>query len=358
MNADVTRDLLCRQQELERRGARYRQGTVTTASPLAVALGGSSTSYSPVKRLGSYIPVVGDVVSVLVFGSDMLVLGAIDAGPSEEGAAQAGVLASTDCALTVNSITQVTIAAGRVYLTSAAGGLIRTAPVSTVLSGIVAASASNFRLDEVVVNSAGVVSILTGTQGTTVTLANRLNAVAVPAGSQLLHDMLVTSGGVLVANVRDRRPWARGGYARILRNANAAAGNDYTTTSSTLVDIDATNLAIRMECSGVPVRFSLHGRGANATANSFMGFAYSIDGALIDGVTSVQSMYGGHGSIAGGEIAIAFSWEYAPAAGSHLFKPQWLASAATTANLYVRATIPLIMKVEEITRPSANNGTS
>lgn len=77
MNADVIRDVLSRQQELERRGARYRQGVVTVSSPLAITLGGSTTAYAGVKRLGSYTPTVGDVVSVLMFGNDLLVLGRI-----------------------------------------------------------------------------------------------------------------------------------------------------------------------------------------------------------------------------------------------------------------------------------------
>jgi hypothetical protein len=74
MRDDTLREILNRLGELDRRAVRYRQGTVTTVSPLAVALGGSSTSYTSVKALAGFRPVVGDVVAALIFGNDMLVL--------------------------------------------------------------------------------------------------------------------------------------------------------------------------------------------------------------------------------------------------------------------------------------------
>lgn len=80
MNPDMLRDLLARQQTLERRGVRYRQGTVTAIAPLTVALGASSTAYVSVQALESYQPTVGDVVAALTFGNDLLVLGKVATG--------------------------------------------------------------------------------------------------------------------------------------------------------------------------------------------------------------------------------------------------------------------------------------
>src|SRR3954465_16066802 len=74
---------------------------------------------------------------------------------------QAGVVGAGDCALTRDSSTQVTIAAGVVWVLNASGVLTRTTPVSTVLSAI--AAATNNRIDQVVIDSAGAVSLLTGT---------------------------------------------------------------------------------------------------------------------------------------------------------------------------------------------------
>lgn len=77
MNADLIRSLQRRFKAIEERAARHHTGTVTTASPLAVTLGGAATPFTNCKRLASYTPVIGDKVSVLRFGPDLIVLGKI-----------------------------------------------------------------------------------------------------------------------------------------------------------------------------------------------------------------------------------------------------------------------------------------
>lgn len=271
---------------------------------------------------------------------------------------QAGVVQSGDCALTINTTTQVTIAAGvAVWVRNASGLLVRTQPVSTVLGSIPVASASNFRLDQVVVDSAGVVTRLAGTQGTTVTLANRTGFAAIPAGSQLLHDLLVSSTGVVAANVRDRRSWAGGAYSRIKRTANAAGANDYTTALTAAGNIDATNLSMRVECSGVPLRMILRGRLNNA-ATSHNRFVPIMDGAAVDGMAATDSPFD-YMSAAGSttDQTVHAVYEFTPAAGSHLFTWQYFVGAGTM-TLYARAGLPLFMIVEEVVSQNANNGTT
>lgn len=271
---------------------------------------------------------------------------AVGAAPTYDGLQQ-GVLLAGDCALTINTTAQVTIAAGTAYVT-ASGALTRAAPGSTVLGSIPAASASNFRLDQVVVSSAGTVSRLAGTQGTTVTLANRTGVAAIPAGSMLLHDILVTSGGVLAANVRDRRSWARGAFYRFVR----AAAN-YTTASTTLVEIDTTNARARIECTGVPVRIALWGSGASSAAATLQ-YGLFMDGAGIDSTTDL----GRFTSTAANQTGpAAYVYVAAPAAGSHLFSPTFATSAGTLTVLGTAAN-PLTFVIEELVRQNANNGTS
>lgn len=77
MNREVLRAL---QQQLQTASATtvtYRQGVVTVASPLSVDLGDSGVAVVGVSALRSYTPLVGDVVGALMFGNDMLVIGAI-----------------------------------------------------------------------------------------------------------------------------------------------------------------------------------------------------------------------------------------------------------------------------------------
>lgn len=79
MNRDVQDDLQRRITALERSAARHRVGEVTATTPLEVALGGASVSYADVKSVATGLQ-VGDIVSVLTFGNDLIVLGVIGDG--------------------------------------------------------------------------------------------------------------------------------------------------------------------------------------------------------------------------------------------------------------------------------------
>lgn len=270
---------------------------------------------------------------------------AVGAAPTYDGL-QAGVLVAGDCALTVNTTAQVTTAAGTAYVT-ASGALTRTAPGSTVLGSIPAASASNFRLDQVVVSSAGTVSRLAGTQSTTVTLANRTGAAAIPAGSMLLHDILVTSTGVVVANVRDRRSWARGAYY-----ATSYTAGNRATASTTLVEMDTTNLRIRVECTGAPMRILLQCSGAsNAAATIEVGLF--MDGAGINGTNDLSR---GTDTAANQNYPLNYAYPFTPTAGSHLFSPTFATTAGTLTVLGTAAN-PFAFIIEELVRQNSNNGT-
>lgn len=129
---------------------------------------------------------------------------------------QPGVTAERFGDLVVGSTTQVTVKKGVFYVLDPSSILTRCEQVAdTVLGAIPAASASNFRLDQLVVDYTGAVSRLEGTQGTTVTLDNRTGAASIPAGSMLLWDLLVSSSGVTLANAWDRRTWAAPGATAV-----------------------------------------------------------------------------------------------------------------------------------------------
>lgn len=275
--------------------------------------------------------------------------------PRRSDALQAGVLGATHCALTVDSASQVTVAAGVVWV-NASGVLVCTTPVSTVLGSIPAAV--NNRIDQVVVDSAGVVTRLAGTSdlaGNTLAANPQTGGgrATVPAGSKLLHDIQVTSAGVQAANRRDRRPWARGAFRRILRNANAGGGQDYV-PGSALAAIDATNLTVRIECSGAPVRLSFQGRAGVPNATTIVMAAY-IDGTPVDGAGSVGEGIAGFGNSGNGAADFNLSWDQVtiPPAGSHIFAPAWRSSGGGL--LYARNVIPVNFTIEELVRQDADN---
>lgn len=105
-----------------------------------------------------------------------------------------GVPQSTDCTLTRDSSSQVTISAGTVWA-SVAGVLRRYSVSTTVLSGIPAAT--NTRFDTIVFDTTdGLVKRLTGTDQVGVTLANRTGAPAIAATRQELWNLFVQTTGV------------------------------------------------------------------------------------------------------------------------------------------------------------------
>lgn len=78
MNDQILQDVLRRLARLEQTMVRYRAGEITDVAPLDVALGGSDVSYEDVKAIG---PVAnGDQVATLLWGNDLLVLGALARG--------------------------------------------------------------------------------------------------------------------------------------------------------------------------------------------------------------------------------------------------------------------------------------
>lgn len=237
------------------------------------------------------------------------------------------------------------------------------------LGGIPANSSGLDRIDQVIArvmdqshDSSGLrlwrLEYIAGVGTAAATLDNRNGAISnVALGNNWLRlaDVLVPTGAstILAANIRDRRSWARGAYERVVRNANAAAGNDYTTSSATLVDLDATNLARRFELTGVPVRARLSGRWQHSVGGQAIGVAFNDNGAGLDGATG--RLFNSYSAVAAGDAGhLNLSWDWIPAPGSHLIKPQWLTSGAT-ATIMAQATQPLIFTVEEIVRQNASN---
>jgi hypothetical protein len=240
-----------------------------------------------------------------------------------------------------------------------------TVPVhaSNINEAIAAADATNPRVDSVILElqdnvhdgsggNGARTRVLTGTPTPGATLANRSGAVALPGSALLLADVLVGNGVTTLANavMRDRRKWARGAYLKILRNSNAAAGNDYTTTSTTDVLIDGTNLQPRIECSGAPLRISLRSSVQNLNATDLVDISYKIDGAAIDG----GALFELTSAVAGQDVPFSALTDTIPAAGSHLVAPYWHVNLGT-GKLLAQSGVALVFVVEELVRQNTAN---
>jgi hypothetical protein len=193
--------------------------------------------------------------------------------------------------------------------------------------------------------------VVQGTPTGGATLANRSGAAALPGSALLLADVLVGAAVTSVGNavVRDRRKWARGAFLRIVRTA----GN-YTTTSGSLVEIDATNLKPRIECSGAPLRVSLLGYAFSSGGN-LIGCGLFLDGAGVDSTTNITNV---NTTAANEALPIGYAYVTTPAAGSHLLSPTYTdTTGLNTVTLNATAASPLVFVVEELVRQNAVNNT-
>jgi hypothetical protein len=288
---------------------------------------------------------------------------------------QPGVIGSGDFKVTAGAGLTVDSAAGRATVQASAGGVtfgglyycVDDASENSATfertgggTGIPANASTNPRLDAVVLHvfdhsldssgrRAWVREYVPGTATGGAALGGTLPSL--PTNSLLTAEVLVPANNpatIPSGNIRDRRPWARGALRAITRTGGA-----YSTTSTTPVPIDATNLSPRIECSGGPIRFSLSGLAA-VSANPGLGFlAMNMDGGPINGVTDLGRPQEAFASgVAGG-----FSWTYVatPTAGSHGFAPTFYAASGQTVTLAASAAQPLTFVVDELVRVNADN---
>lgn len=122
----------------------------------------------------------------------------------------------------------------------------------------------------------------------------------------------------ILENARFLRSPARHFYQRGFGDAN------YTTTSTTFVNIDGTNMDVELQTFGGPVRVELHCR-IDHTTNAFAHFDIIVDGVSISNDTN--GVYVAATNATG--LGISFSRLIPLAAGLHTFALQWRTSTGT-----------------------------
>lgn len=288
--------------------------------------------------------------------------------------AQEGVIDPGDLKVTQNGTPNMTanVAAGRCFVQADTGtrnGLYHCVNDATVNVAFTASHATLPRIDMLVLtindssdlgsaSDTPVLSVVPGTATSGATLDNRLGAATLPPNTILLADVLIPAAATTVttANIRDRRLWSRGAYRRIARSANAAAGNNYTTSSLSSVEIDSTNLKPRIECSGVPLRITIRGRAG--TTAGFILIGFFVDGAVTPefGATSGgENAMGMAAAPAAADGVFFMTYDLLPTVGSHLIAPTWRVSTAGTGTIIASATAPVSLTIEEVVRQNADN---
>lgn len=283
---------------------------------------------------------------------------------------QAGVVASTDWigyTLSVNSSTGAlsssTPAGGAAWLPAPVGGLVRTYTAPATFSGLippVLPGAGGYLAVGWELEAAGGSASLHLVSGPE--KGSAAEAIAAPAPTtsgrmRFLDYVMLNTAGVYSLPVvgRDRRPWAKGFYAYQRRES----GSVYSTESSTPAPIDATNLSMRAECSGKPMRFEITCIPETSTS------AVGVIDLLVDGAAAVLTP--GNKPILVADAATppiqntaTFGLTWVPSAGSHLLRPAMTKTAGTGPFKINNALGVGVIEwsVQEILRPSANNGTA
>lgn len=283
----------------------------------------------------------------------------------QEGAVEAGAYMVTERGAGANMTVDVACDDGHVIVegdTVDNQGLyvVRPHPSAANLD-IATAHSTNPRVDSVVVqvdddehdsggNTRARVMVLTGTATSGATLDNRTGAPTLPDSALLVADVLVPASDTSISNsqIRDRRRWANGAHKVVSRTSNAAAGNDYSTSSTSATDIDATNIAPRVELSGKATKVTLRGAAFFTTSEPMMQLQVLANGVAIAAARGVNL----RSASIGQNFEVVFEWT--PAAGSFVLKPQFYTNAGTV-NVVARSSAPFQFVVEEDPRQDAAN---
>lgn len=148
-------------------------------------------------------------------------------GGIQEGVVNAGDYLVTQRGAGANM--SVDVAAGQAWIQGddvAYQGLYHMTNDATINAAVSAAHATLPRLDQIVariydstvtgVSDTPTIEVIAGTATSGATLDNRTGAASLPNGAMRIADVLVpaAAGSIVTANIRDRRPWARGFFFR------------------------------------------------------------------------------------------------------------------------------------------------
>lgn len=289
------------------------------------------------------------------------------------GRIQAGVWDPTDLKVSqraAGATMTVDVGAGFALVPANSGsndGLYHVQNDAVVNVPITAAHATLPRIDQLVLTvndsvhggASSDVPLLTTVDGVATsgaTIDNRTGAAALPSNTLRLADIFVGAAvtSITTTNIRDRRPWARG--ARwVIRNPTAT---NYALTSTSFADIDATNLAARIELGGIGGLIArAHFSADHSVANGLFRIQAIDDGGLIGATTEYMAFKAHETALGLRSFFYEARFPQLPA-GSHRMRWRYVLDTAGTLRVYGGTLPSSVWSFEEDLRPSGNNGTT
>jgi len=335
-----------------------------------------SPFYDTSSRLGLRMLKGESLISDIDSGFRALAEGMDGMNEGHQDFLQAGVVRSTDWAFaaTINSGTGALgsegVTGGVAWLPDpvVSGALMRTVATPARLENLTTGglptsgkyTAISYALEATKWGAAPNKGVVPGVQKNTQAEAEAAFPALGP-GVISIRDIVVknTAGVYSIVFGRDRRPWAGG--AHVLCSSFSESGGRLAGSTSYVI-LEGGNLQRRLECSGMPLRFTYL---CNATELPSEGSAYHVtvfgDGVNLQpngGVINADRVYGTGPQTYPTTYFVGFAWEYTPSAGSHLFSP-YHRTTATGINKEggPNAASTCYFSIEEV-RPSAHNGIS
>lgn len=280
----------------------------------------------------------------------------------QETALQEGVYGTNDLKVVqrgAGANMSVDVGAGAAWVqvdTGTRNGLAHCYNDATANVVVTASSGSNPRIDQIVLRfndttiptgsgNVPTLECLAGTATVGATLDNRTGAAALPSDCLRLADILVptSSTTVTTANIRDRRPWARGAFA-----VGTYTGANLTTSSGSSA-LTNSALQFRLELGANSVLVTARGRLTTTTGGAAIN--------VVAGATGTSPQYNHFvPSIISAEHVV-FDGITAPGAGSHLWRMEWNAITGGNTQTFDGA-FGVQFTVREIVAQNTNNGTT
>lgn len=184
--------------------------------------------------------------------------------------------------------------------------------------------------------------VVVGTATSGATLANLTGKATLPASSLLLGYCLVpaTATNIITADIANVAATVQLQNPRRASFLQPASATNYTTTSTSLVVIDGTNLSATVQCSGSPIKVTCAGSANISTGAQTLTIENQMDaasggpGAAFMNTTAFSSFC----------VVSVFQ----PTAGSHTFAPYWAVSGAATATIVRSGGVAPSLVIEEL----------
>jgi len=281
-----------------------------------------------------------------------------------DGALQEGVVGATDLKVVqrgAGANQSVDVGAGFAWVqidTGTRNGLGHVTNDATANVTVTASDATNPRIDQIILRwndtsiptgsgNVPTLAVLSGTATSGATLDNRTGAAALPNDCLRLADILVpaASTSVTTANIRDRRPWARGAFRAVTQSATTDL-----VVSATTYAARWSWTSPRIECSGAPLLITISFNAGNSTTAGTLFATPATYGTADATIAKLQAI-----AATSDVKIITATWFLTPTSGSHTFDVYTRMGSGNCTLFLSNANGLPQLTIQEIVRPNAEN---